>query len=286
MNPSTLVERAQLLQAINADPELKGSALKVAVALMGFVNSKSGECFPSFEAIIVCCHLSKSTVALATQSLENRGWVRIERDEGGDRDSNRYYFRFDRIRDNAAGAGRVETPEGAIHGPKIGPCSEVHGPKFTPSMVRSSEVHGPKFKPELEEDNSIKRTQESLFGEDGLPGPFDFEAWFEREWWPQYPAGRRVEKIAAKKMAKAIIEGRRSDGLKATPVELLAGVMRYAAAMTGKDPQYIKHPTTWLSRGCWTDEHAGVAGRRASASTEAVWRAGEEMVARNRRAAG
>jgi hypothetical protein len=94
----------------------------------------------------------------------------------------------------------------------------------------------------------------------------------------------KVEKIAAKKLARAIIEGRRRDGLKATPQELLAGVIRYAAVMTGKDPRYVKHPTTWLNKGCWTDEHAEPGGfGRASASTNAVWSAIDAMPARNRR---
>jgi hypothetical protein len=81
-------------------------------------------------------------------------------------------------------------------------------------------------------------------------------------------------------------QGRRRDGLKATPQELLAGVIRYAAVMTGKDPRYVKHPTTWLNKGCWTDEHAepGGFGGRASASTNAVWSAIDAMPARNRRA--
>ena len=88
------------------------------------------------------------------------------------------------------------------------------------------------------------------------------------------------------RLARAIIDGRRSDGLKATPQELLAGVIRYAAAMTGKELRYIKYPTRWLDRGCWTDEHAERAGfgGRASTSTEAVWSAINTMPARNRRA--
>ena len=79
------------------------------------------------------------------------------------------------------------------------------------------------------------------------------------------------------------------DGLKATSDELLAGRMRYAAAMAGNELRYIKHPTTWLSKGCWADEHGGCGGldgRRPSASTEAVWAAGAAMAARSRRVTG
>jgi hypothetical protein len=292
MNPSTLVERWQLILAINADPELSASAKIVALALMSFVNSKTGECYPTFEKIMACCHVSKVTVARANQALESHGWVAIERDEGGDRESNHYHFAFERIREGTNRA-RVapKAPDDVdaadVHGIKIKPCSDVRGVKFEPSTVSNYPVHGVKMTPKLEEEpeEENSKTPDVLFDEGQLPETptLDFETWFE-QWWAQYP--RRVEKAAAKKMAKAIIEGRRRDGLKATPVELMAGVMRYAAAVTGKDPQYIKNPTTWLSRGCWTDEHPERAERHASASAQAVWRAGEEMVARNRRAAG
>jgi Helix-turn-helix domain len=290
MNASSLLERWQLIQAINADPELSSSAVKIAVSLMGFVNSTTGACYPNFEKIMAACHVSKATVVRATQMLESRGWVAIERDVGGDRESNRYHFAFDRIREGSSRAVAVpKAPDIAdgpeIHGIKIEPCSDVHGVKSEPSTVSNFSVHGLKMTPELEGDNSIKATQESLFGEGSLPETpvFDFEPWFEQQWWPQYPL--KVEKIPAKKLVKAIIEGRRRDGLKATPQELLAGVMRYAAAMTGKELRYIKHPTTWLNKGCWTDEHVEPAGfGRASASTNAVWSAIDAMPARNRRA--
>jgi hypothetical protein len=69
-NPSTLAERMDLLHAINANPELSASAVAVALALMSFVNSKTGECFPTFERIAERCHVSKRTVATAAQDLE------------------------------------------------------------------------------------------------------------------------------------------------------------------------------------------------------------------------
>jgi len=153
------------------------------------------------------------------------------------------------------------------------------------AVAQNLTISGSKIEPELKEINLQNRTQDSLFGEGQLPEqpPFDFDAWFEQEWWPQYP--RKVEKAAAKKLAKTTIEGRRSDGFKATPDQLMAGVMRYAALMMGKDEQYIKHPTTWLNKACWLDEHGGRASP-SSASTKAVWAAGEALAARGRRVAG
>ncbi|MFZ1088338.1 MAG: helix-turn-helix domain-containing protein, partial [Xanthobacteraceae bacterium] len=237
MNPSTLLERWLLTQALNADPKLSASAKSVAVALLGFVNSKTGECFPPFEKIAARCHVSKRTVARATRDLEWRGWVRIERDEGGDRNSNRYHFAFDRIRRSSEAFKPSEAPEksGAesmFHGENLSPCSEVPGAKSAPSMVPNPTVHGAKSTPELEEEleegNSIKRAHDYRFDSDQLPEtpPFDFERWWTQKFWPQYPL--QVDEIAAKKLCRATIEGRRGDGLKATPDELVAGELRFA----------------------------------------------------------
>jgi hypothetical protein len=291
MNPSSLLERWQLIQAINADPELSASAKTVAVALLGFVNSKTGECYPALEKIMARCHVSKATAVRATQALESRRWVMIERDAGGDRESNRYYFAFDRIRGGSPQTAATSVAHGAdeVHSIKFEPCADVHGVKSKPSMVSNFPVHGVKSELELEEANSITGTQESLFGDEQLPGdsPFDFGIWWEREFWLHYPL--QVDEIAAKRLCLATIEGRRGDGLRATPEELVAGVLRFAFAMTGREHKHILYPTKWLQNGRWTDrygERAGTGTARMSASEEAVWRAGEEMAARSKRAVG
>ncbi|MGA8650412.1 MAG: helix-turn-helix domain-containing protein [Xanthobacteraceae bacterium] len=162
-NPSTLAERMDLIQAINADPELSASAVVVAVALMRFVNSKTGECYPTFESIAERCHVSKRTVATAVQDLERRGWVVIERDYGGDREANRYHFAFDRIRkgDLVRGAGLEASVSGKFHGENFAPCSEVHGANSSSNMVQNPPIHGEKFAPILQEDNSHEETQEA-----------------------------------------------------------------------------------------------------------------------------
>ena len=156
------------VQAINADPALTASAKIVAVSLMGFVNSKTGECFPSFEKIAASCHVSKRTVATATYDLERRKWVKIVRDEGGARESNRYFFAFDRIRVNVQEACD-EGMAAEFHGEKFSPCLEGHGAKSALSMVQNSSGHGAKSAPKLEEDNSVLRTEERCFGEAQTP---------------------------------------------------------------------------------------------------------------------
>jgi len=66
--------------------------------------------------------------------------------------------------------------------------------------------------------------------------------------WDQCP--RKVEKTAAR---KAYWKARQSG---VDWNSLVSGMRRYASDCAGKDPQYIKHPATWLNKGCWADEES------------------------------
>jgi hypothetical protein len=73
----------------------------------------------------------------------------------------------------------------------------------------------------------------------------DWPADFGDQFWQAYP--RKTEKLSAMKKLAVV----RKSGV-VTFAELMAGVTRYAALKT--EPQYTKHPTTWLNAGCWADE--------------------------------
>lgn len=75
--------------------------------------------------------------------------------------------------------------------------------------------------------------------------PGDYPAQF----WAVFP--RRTEKKAAVAKLDAI----RKSG-KVTWSRFFAGVNRYAmhVASNNTEERYVKHPTTWLNRGCWDDE--------------------------------
>jgi Helix-turn-helix domain len=105
MNRSTFHERHMLLEAICADPTLPGNALKVAMTLMAFVNADTGNCYPAQRTVEDRCHLSRNTINAMCRALENRGWLRIERDVGGDKQANRYHFAFYRVREGGDHCG-------------------------------------------------------------------------------------------------------------------------------------------------------------------------------------
>lgn len=66
------------------------------------------------------------------------------------------------------------------------------------------------------------------------------------DFWRVYP--KRVGKIAAEKaFANAV-----ADGI--APDRLIAGAYLYAMEHKFTEPEFIKHPATWLNAGCWDDE--------------------------------
>lgn len=73
------------------------------------------------------------------------------------------------------------------------------------------------------------------------PRPADFEAW-----WAVYP--RKVEKVAARKAFE------RAWDLVDPPDKLATLIAAATAYAERTDPAFIKHPTTWLNKGCWSDE--------------------------------
>jgi hypothetical protein len=91
-----------------------------------------------------------------------------------------------------------------------------------------------------ETDSETEKKDIPLRGDDW---PEDFGDLF----WKAYP--RKTEKLSAMKRLSNV----RKLGI-VTFTDLMAGVSRYAAAVSHNDPQFTKHPTTWLNAGCWADE--------------------------------
>lgn len=65
------------------------------------------------------------------------------------------------------------------------------------------------------------------------------------EWYETYP--RHVARQPAERAFLSALE--------AAPFEeLVAGARRYAKAVSGRDPDKIAHPATWLNQRRWQDE--------------------------------
>lgn len=94
---------------------------------------------------------------------------------------------------------------------------------------------------EADTEQSRKKTTRADAPEDDWPKEYG------DLFWKAYP--RKTEKLAAMKRLSNVRKSRI-----VTFADLMAGVNRYAIAVANSDPQYTKHPTTWLNAGCWADE--------------------------------
>ena len=83
----------------------------------------------------------------------------------------------------------------------------------------------------------------------------EFEAWYRL-----YP--RKASRGAAE---EAFAQARENG---ASLELLMVAVERYASQVTGREPKFIKHPSTWLNQKCWLDEPEPVG---AGAGGELTW---------------
>lgn len=93
----------------------------------------------------------------------------------------------------------------------------------------------------------------------------DWPSNYAEQFWNIYP--RRV----AKKAAVRALEKVRKSG-EVNFARLMQGVRMYAAAVHGKDMQYVAHPATWLNQGRWDDEPNAISGKSERRTTADVGR--------------
>jgi hypothetical protein len=115
------------------------------------------------------------------------------------------------------------------------------GPSKPSNLVQASVQQNPThLHLHLQEQEEEKKERLS-----SLRSGSDWPSDYREQFWAKYP--RKTGKAAAI---------RKLDGVrKAGKVEfssIMAAVEKYAAA--SRDPQFIKHPETWINKGCWDDE--------------------------------
>jgi hypothetical protein len=133
----------------------------------------------------------------------------------------------------AHGRGRMNTYRPVIKSERLEPAAESSDDKTEACLF-------PELKRLPENTNGIKAASAAADAGAGLVEEF------KQGWWPQFP--RHVGKAKAEQIYVRV----RRAGTSADV--LLAGAMRYSAERSGKDPEYTKHPSTWLNGRCWEDE--------------------------------
>ncbi|MCJ2077895.1 helix-turn-helix domain-containing protein [Methylobacterium sp. E-016] len=235
----TLLQKWQLLQAIIADADLSQTSKLVAARLLYHHSAQTGRCCPSYQTLADGVALKRRAVINAVQELEAGSWIVINQVKGGAAAGpNRYAtntFQIDFSRGDRAGPTVHDGAPSTVHEDAL-LHDDNSAPLCTPPVHDGapSTVHGDA--PYSGKDTGKGNREESP------PTPSDFD-----EWWRAYP--RKVGKDAAQPVFIRITKAR-----KATVAELIEGAKRYAAERAEQDPQFTKHPKTWLNGGHWADE--------------------------------
>jgi hypothetical protein len=223
------------LERISLDPSVGPFAFRVAFVLSGFFNRTTGRAFPSQETLALRLGATVRGIQKALRQLCEAGYLTVIEALGRGH-TNQYSPTVENTND-----GSPFTSE------NTNGCSPfVEGNNEQPFRKTRTAVRTEPFEEPSEEKPSSsvscksKAEATSKLGSKGIDDQF-------AKWWSCYP--RKVEKKGAQSIYVRLVK--KGD---ATPEQLLAGAMAYSAACANRDRKYIKHPTTWLDRGCWADE--------------------------------
>lgn len=249
-------EWIKLLLATDADA-LSCTAKIVAARVALHHNIETGQCNPSLGLLAAGTGMSDRNVRRMLRELEQKGWMRINQSRG--RHSHSFEFLSPTL---SAETGL--NPDTIVRGCGSNPDDVVRVQEHQPGHAGPGNPDKPGISTRtLLSARKEKRTanrkakeidslQLDLGDEDSgrrsRNPSSDTDADF-KEWYRTYP--KHAAPAVALKAYRAVI----TKNL-ATPEQLLAGAMRYAAERSGQDPRYTKHPSTWLNGGCWADEPA------------------------------
>jgi hypothetical protein len=208
---------------------------RVAYFMAGLINRTSGDAWPRQATIAEALGVTRRGVQMSLVRLVELGHLTVEFQRGRGH-TNRYRLAVRNAND--------ASPLLPLNGEPAFVYSE---PKRRKQKHEKANANANKGEPPFAQ-NTLSNTSMNTLRDISV----EFESW-----WRQYP--RRVEKKSAFKAYERIIKNK-----EATSAELLSGAMRYAADMAkaNREAKHVKHPTTWLNKGCWTDEPESTSQHR------------------------
>lgn len=232
----TPAAKFQWIEQLTADGALSALALRIALRLMvAYLNATTGDCWPSQETLAGDLGVSVDGIRKAVGQLSCGGHLQVTVGRG-----RRVSTRYRPIIRPPSEPEKARQQSGFSE-----PKTQTAVGLFETAKTQTPVCENP--------DNRAEKTQTRVGvnpfedSQEGIPLKIDpSNRAFER-WWAAYP--KHVAKRAAGKAFDAIVRKR-----EATFDELIAGAERYAESVAAVDPKFIKHPTTWLRAGCWSDE--------------------------------
>lgn len=224
------------LNRLALDREVSPLAFRLAFVIGQHINRKTGDAWPSQQTLADAIGATDRTVRTLVDQLAGQGHLVVAPGRGP-RNPNRY-----RLAENRKPASAFSIDETGSQLPlsdgKTG--NLAHENRKPASGINRKPTS---YKPS--EGNHLKEPSERKT----LAGKHPSIADAFEEYWNAYP--KHAAKEAARKAFASVLKKKL-----ATAAELIAGAERYAEERRGQDPQYTKHPATWLHGGCWADEPA------------------------------
>ena len=216
------------LDVVVRDPRVSHLEFRLAYLISGYLNQTTGDAWPSQPRLAKELGVSTRSVQRCLDALVDLGHLRVEVGRGRNR-TNRY------------APTENTTPTSSFKVENTTPVSPLEAEKHDTRVAFSEKTR------HLGQENTTLVSEKHDTGVVGISFSntskkntrIDISAGFD-EFWQAYP--KRVARGKAEKAYQSIIKNK-----KATPEELLAGAMRYAAERSGQDPQYTKHPASWLN---------------------------------------
>lgn len=247
-------EWIKLLLAVKGTTLCPGAKV-IAVRLALHLNIEDGRCNPAIGTLARGAGMSESTIHRMIRELERKGWIRVDRSRG--RHANSFDLRvptpstvtgFNPVTSDTVGGSNPVKADRVEECPTLStvtpqPCQNEHSNPVTVDTQKSEGRTAKRKAKEIDSPQLDLGDSESRRRKDAEE---EIEAHFE-EWYRHYP--KHVDKADATKAYRGVITKKL-----ATPSELLAGAMCYAAERSGQDRKYTKHPASWLNKQCWLDE--------------------------------
>ncbi|MDD7973200.1 helix-turn-helix domain-containing protein [Roseinatronobacter alkalisoli] len=255
------------LDQIADDRDLPPVAVRVAIVLRRYFNSRSGVAWPSQARLVDVTGLSRSGLQNALRALVSHGHLLVEVQKGRG-STNQYRPAFFAIK---AHEGEHYSPENAHEREPFSPKKAHEGEHYAEEKAHEGGQRVPTrvsrgahqrgqgvptsvgtelLERTLRENprnelntarlpaDSKRRSSSKSISSDEVEDAFD-------RFWQNYP--RRVSKGAARSAFAA--------ALKKTDAEnLIDGARRYASATLDTEPRFIKHAASWLRAEAWLDE--------------------------------
>ncbi len=226
IQPMKLLDKLQLMNALA--PRLTGNQFKVAHMLtLYFHNSKTGDCFPSYQQLADMSGTSRPTAVATIKKLQELAVIKVDGSNGGWNKRNTYHL-------------IAEVAKSLIE-EKVG--QQNNNGRTADRRVQQVDHNVPS----AEHERSASRTAYNNEGNNEgnkKNSNAEMQSDFE-EWWELYP--RPVghgEALAAYKKARK----------KASKDELLDGLKRAQVQFAGTEVRYIPYPKNWLAGERWLDE--------------------------------